>query len=196
MSTVADPDDPARIFAWNICREWDDKGNAAVYGYVAEDGAGIDQAAAHEANRTPATRAAQLYLKTVTYGNIQPYFPDWSGKEEVPLPADWMFSLVLDYGDHTSVPPGPQQDQPWPLRPDPFSSYRSGFEVRTYRRVQRLLFFNNFPAEPTAGPDCLVRSLDLRLLRPARPRPIRAARIYTFIVSMTRTGYRQTMPGP
>ena len=24
-----------------------------------------------------------------------------------------------------------------------------------------MLFFNNFPAEPTAGPDCLVRSLDL-----------------------------------
>ena len=38
-------------------------------------------------------------------------------RQEVPLPADWMFTVVLDYGDHTSVPPTPQPDQPWPLRP-------------------------------------------------------------------------------
>jgi len=194
VSTVADPRDPAKISAWNICRAWDDKGNAAVYGYVAEDSTGIDQAAAHETNRTPATRAAQIYLKTVRYGNTQPYFPDWTSDKEVPLPAAWMFSLVLDYGDHASVPPGPQPDQPWPLRPDPFSSYRSRFEVRSYRRVQRLLFFNNFPTEPTAGPDCLVRSLDLRYSDQEAP-PDPASPRYTFIVSMTRTGYRQSGHG-
>jgi RHS repeat-associated protein len=194
VSTVADTHDPAKISAWNICRAWDDKGNAAVYGYVAEDSAGIDQAAAHEANRTPATRAAQIYLKTVRYGNTQPYVPDWTSDKEIPLPVDWMFSLVLDYGDHASVPPGPQPDQPWPLRPDPFSSYRSRFEVRSYRRVQRLLFFNNFPEEPTAGPDCLVRSLDLRYSDQEAP-PDPASPRYTFIVSMTRTGYRQSDHG-
>jgi Salmonella virulence plasmid 65kDa B protein/Insecticide toxin TcdB middle/C-terminal region/Insecticide toxin TcdB middle/N-terminal region len=189
-STVADPDDPARIFRWYICRAWDDKGNACVYGYTAEDSTGIDQAAAHEVNRTPLIRAAQIYLKTVQYGNIQPYFPDWTGEKEVPLPADWMFRVVLDYGDHTGVPPTPQPDQPWPVRPDPFSSYRSRFEVRTYRRVQRLLFFNNFPAEPTAGPDCLVRSLDLVYSDQQSP-PDPASPLYTFVVSMTQTGYRQ-----
>jgi hypothetical protein len=62
--TVADPDDPARIFCWYICRAWDAKGNACVYSYAAEDGAGIssagtDGAVAHEVNRTPRTRAAQ-----------------------------------------------------------------------------------------------------------------------------------------
>ena len=31
-SRVADPADPARIFSWQICRSWDDKGNVAVYG--------------------------------------------------------------------------------------------------------------------------------------------------------------------
>ena len=152
-STVADPADPARIFSWQICRTWDDKGNAAVYSYAAEDSAGIDQAAAHEANRTPQTRAAQIYLKTIQYGNLRPYFPDWTALDETALPADWMFSVVLDYGDHTSVPPTPEADQSWPLRPDPFSAYRARFEVRTYRRIQRILFFNNFPAEPTAGPN-------------------------------------------
>src|SRR5258707_684021 len=37
---------------------------------------------------------------------------------------------------------------------DPFD------QARTFCRVQRLLFFSDFPSEPTAGPDCLVRSLD------------------------------------
>ena len=166
-SRVADPGDPTRIFSWHICRSWDDKGNAASYGYAAEDNAGIDQAAAHEANRTPQARAAQIYLKTIQYGNLQPYVPDWTAQDETALPAHWMFTVVLDYGDHTSEPPTPQADRPWPLRPDPFSSYRAGFEVRTYRRVQRLLFFNNFPEEPTSRPELPRPVARPRLLRPA-----------------------------
>jgi RHS repeat-associated protein len=196
-SRIADPADPARIFSWQICRSWDDKGNAAMYSYVAEDNAGIDKTAAHEANRTPQARAAQIYLKTVQYGNVQPYFPyipHWESEQEVPFPADWMFSMVLDYGDHASVPATPKPDRPWPLRPDPFSSYRSRFEVRTYRRIQRLLFFNNFPNEPTAGPDCLVRSLDLVYSDQQTP-PDPASPLYTFVVSMTQTGYRQGEQG-
>jgi RHS repeat-associated protein len=189
-SRIADPADPARIFSWRICWSWDDKGNVASYRYAAEDSAGIGTAAAHEANRTPQTRAAQIYLKTLRYGNVTPYFPDWTAPEETPYPADWMFSVVLDYGDHTSVPPTPQPDQPWAVRPDPFSSYRAGFEVRTYRRVQRLLFFNNFPAEPTAGPDCLVRSVDLGYSDQQAPADPRNP-IYTLLVSATQTSYRQ-----
>lgn len=188
-SRVADPGDPTRIFSWQICRTWDDQGNAAVYSYTAEDGAGIDLAAAHEANRTPQGRAAQIYLKTVQYGNLQPYVPNWTAKQETALPADWMFCVVLDYGDHAAMPPAPQADQAWPVRADPFSAYRSGFETRTYRRVQRLLFFNNFPAEPTAGPDCLVRSLDLAYSDQQAPADPRNP-VYTFLTSVTQTGYR------
>ena len=188
-STIANPADPTQIFSWRICRTWDDHGNAAIYSYTPEDGAGIDLTAAHEANRTPVGRAAQTYLKTVQYGNLQPYFPDWTAPQETPLPTDWMFSVVLDYGDHAAMPPAPQPDQPWPVRPDPFSTYRSGFEVRTYRRVQRLLFFNNFPAGPTAGPDCLVRSLDLAYSDQRAPADPRNP-IYTFLTSVTQTGYR------
>ena len=188
-SRVADPDDPARIFCWQICRTWDDKGNVAGFSYTAEDSAGIDQAAAHEANRTPHGRSAQIYLKTIQYGNLQPYFPDWTAQQETALPADWMFRVVLDYGDHTAVPPTPQADQPWPVRPDPFSVYRGRFEVRTYRRVQRLLFFNNFPGEQTAGADCLVRSLDLVYSDQQAPADPRNP-VYTFLVAATQTGYR------
>ena len=106
-------------------------------------------AAASEANRTALTRAAQIYLTAIRYGNVQPYFPglpDFSA-----FPTDWMFLVVLDYGDHTSSPPGPTADGPWPVRPDPFSTYRPGFEVRSYRRVQRFLFFNNFRGRAYGG---------------------------------------------
>jgi len=186
-SRIADPADPGRIFSWKICRSWDDKGNLTTYSYAAEDGAGIDLAAAHEANRTAGTRAVQTYLKTIRYGNLQPYSPDWTADQEPPLPADWMFSVVLDYGDHGSVPPTLQADRPWSPRPDPFSAYRAGFEIRSYRRIQRILFFNDFPAEPTAGPGCLVRSLDLVYSdqqTPADP----CTPSYTFLVSVTQTG--------
>lgn len=51
-SRICDPTDPTRIFSWQISRSWDAHGNAAVYVYANEDGAGIDGARAHEANRS------------------------------------------------------------------------------------------------------------------------------------------------
>jgi RHS repeat-associated protein len=193
-SAIVNPADPAQIFCWKICQSWDDKGNAATYAYTPEDGAGINLAAAHEANRTPPIRRAQTYLTSVSYGNVQPYFPDLTLAAPVPLPVDWMFTVVLDYGDHASVPPALMPDQPWPLRPDPFSSYRAGFEVRTYRRVQRILLFNNFPDEVTAGPDYLTRSIDFVYSDQQTP-PDPRSPSYTFLVSITETGYRQTESG-
>ena len=187
-SRIADPADPARIFSWLISRSFDDKGNACAYGYLHEDSTGMTQAA-HEANRTAASRTAQAYLKRVQYGNTQPYLPDWSAAQPPPLPADWLFEVVFDYGDHGAQPPGPQPDRPWPVRPDPFSAYRAGFEIRTYRRVSRILFFHNFPAEPTAGGNCLVRSLDLRYTDEQLP-PDPLSPRYTYLAGATRTGYR------
>jgi hypothetical protein len=188
-SRVANPADATQIFSWHISRSWDDKGNVVVYSYANEDGAGITRLDAHEANRTPASRAAQSYLTTIQYGNVTPWFPNWSAASEAALPTVWMFSIVLDYGNHTASPPTPQPDQAWPLRPDPFSTYRAGFEIRTYRRVQRLLFYNNFPNEPTAGASCLVRSLDLTYSDQQSPADPRNP-IYTFLVAITQTGYR------
>src|SRR5678816_3250107 len=63
------------------------------------------------------------------------------------------------YGDHSGNVPGTAPDQDWPVRPDPFSASRAGFEIRTYRRCQRILMFHRF-AELGANPR-LVRSLEL-----------------------------------
>ena len=188
-SRVADPTDPTKIFSRRISRSWDAKGNAAAYSYADEYGAGINQALAAETDRTAATRAVQTYLKTIQYGNLEPYFPGWTAATEAGLPSDWMFLAVLDYGDHGASPPTPTSDQPWPVRPEPFSTCRAGFEIRTYRRVQRFLFFNNFPQEPTSGANCLARSLDLVYSDQQAPADPRNP-IYTFLVSATETGYR------
>lgn len=194
-SRIADPTDPTKIFSWRISRSWDAKGNLALFTYVAEDSAGIDTTAAHEVNRTKATRGVQTYLQTLQYGNIEPWFSDWSATgADSALPADWAFSVVFDYGDHTATPPALAPDGPWALRPDPFSTYRSAFEIRTYRRVQRILFFNNFPNESGVGANCLVRSLNLTYSDQQTPADPHNP-IYTMLVSALLQGYGQGPSG-
>jgi RHS repeat-associated protein len=201
---VADPADPRKIFSYLIGRTWDDKGNVAIYEYLAEDRQGIDSLAAHEANRTNAGRAARRYLKSIRYGNVQPYFPAWGPDgPETPLPADWLFQVVFDYGDHSAAVPTPEPDRSWAMRPDPFSTYRAGFEVRTYRRVARVLLFHNVPddpsihnvpGEPSIVTGGLVRSVDLVYSDQQAPSDLRKS-IYTFIGSITQTGYRREGAG-
>ena len=58
----------------------------------------------------------------------------------------------------------------WPVRNDPFSSYRAGFEVRTYRLCQRVLMFHHFPDE--AG----RRQPTAWCARPNSPTPTRRSR--------------------
>ena len=60
---------------------------------------------------------------------------------------------------------------PWPVRPDPFSTYRAGFEVRTYRICQRVLMFHHFPGEVDVERNCLVRSTDFTYSDEVDPLP-------------------------
>jgi len=195
-SRVRDPADPSRIFSWLICESHDDKGNAIVYRYAAEDDSGIDLAAAPERNRTTPGRATNRYLKRIQYGNRVPYFPSVAAAVAVPLPTDWCFELVFDYGEHNVAAPlpTPTAGKTWPPRPDPFSTYRPGFEVRTYRLCRRVLMFHHFPAAPGVGANCLVRSTDLTYshdLAPADP----SNPIYSFLVSVQQKGYRRDTGG-
>lgn len=198
-SRIYDSLDPRRTFSYLICLTFDDKGNVTHYEYAAEDLAGVDKSSAHEANRADDDRKTQRYLKYIRYGNVQPYFPDWSPDGgETPLPTEWHFQIVLDYGDHRAdapVPvPDPALDPAWPVRPDPFSAYRAGFEVRTYRRCERVLLFHNFPDEAGVGADCLVRSTDFLYSDETAPADPHNP-IYTFLESVTQTGYRRKVGG-
>jgi hypothetical protein len=75
-SRVADPSNPARVFPWRICRSWDDKGNIALYNYVPENSASIDQTQTHEANRRSQRRANQFYIRKVQYPAIATRGPE------------------------------------------------------------------------------------------------------------------------
>src|SRR5262249_15883900 len=120
-------------------------------------------------NRGPADdmrRKVQRYLKSVRYGNRtslldaagrRPRFVSNAARKS----ADWMFELVFDYGEYDANSPTPDDAGTWLGRNDPHSSFRSGFEVRTYRLCQRILMFHHFPQEPTVLRNCLVRSIDI-----------------------------------
>lgn len=177
-SRISDPIEPSHVFSWLICESYDDKGNAIHYEYVAENNSGVDLDRPNERNRV---RSANRYLKRIHYGNRKPLLLDVDlpsfRKSHVPLPelkdADWMFEAVLDYGDadYTQDEPDDERrvwvrttahERPgshWPVRKDPFSKYRSGFEVRTYRLCRRVLMFHHFPEELGAK-DYLVRSTE------------------------------------
>ncbi len=190
-SFIASGTDPREVFSYLICRRFDGKGNLVAYTYAQEAEEGVNLSAAHETNRPPADRKRQRYLKTVRYGHQTPYFADWSEHTPAtPLPADWHFEVVFDYGEHDPHVPLPGDAGARPVRPDPFSTYRSGFEVRTYRRCLRVLMFHHFPTVAAVGSDCLVRSFEFTYSdQTVTPDP--NAPVYSMLASMTEFGYRR-----
>jgi RHS repeat-associated protein len=140
QSRIADPDAPQRVFAWLLEEQCDSRGNLAAYEYKAEDGIGI------ATNPVYAGRdiRAQRYLSAVRYGQ----------RPGTATGPDYAFSVLFDYGEYDPSPSNPtpaKPIQPWSMRPDPFSTYRPGFELRTWRRCANILITHYFPAE--LGPD-------------------------------------------
>ncbi|GAA4469208.1 SpvB/TcaC N-terminal domain-containing protein [Phytohabitans houttuyneae] len=198
-SRIADPADPSRVFSWLICSTHDDKGNAARYDYepetadrVFEDAQGRYTAPAHERNRTDAGRGANRYLKRIRYGNRVPNRDTEGAAVDPESIQDWMFEVVFDYGDgHYADAPAvdgqqfatataaPAPGARWPVRSDPFSTYRAGFEVRTYRLCHRVLMFHRF-AQELGRPDYLTRALRLQY---------EAGPAATYLTSVVESGY-------
>jgi RHS repeat-associated protein len=197
-SRIFDPQNRQHVFSWLICESYDDKGNAIVYEYVAENDHGVDLSHASEHRRL---RTANRYPKRIQYSNRRPLLRDDHSPgfrpSHVRQPdfenADWMFEVVFDYGDgHYHADPkddhGRQYvcctaalsgESHWPVRRDPFSRYRSCFEVRTCRLCQRVLMFHHFPEE-LGTRDYLVRSTEFEYRRKA---------VGSFITQITQSGY-------
>jgi RHS repeat-associated protein len=179
---IADPADSSRIFKWLLEATYDDKGNLAVYEYKAENVANVDPSAASEVQRrTGSASFDNCCLKYIHYGNTTPYAPD----PTLVIPAsayagDWLFHVAFDYGEHAQDDPALQDvhQDAWLARQDPFSTYRAGFEIRTYRLCQRVLMFHTIP-ELDSQP-YLVRSTHFTYA----PSPL-----LTQLVSVTSTGY-------
>ena len=186
-----------RIFSWLISESYDDKGNAIVYEYQKENLNKIDLNCYNEKNRTDEYRNTNRYIKRIKYGNktsrlIQPDLAQTA----------WMFEVVFDYSDgHYEIVPFdeniPEEEQHQfvktnisgsynnidiqeYLRKDPFSSYRAGFEVRTYCLCRRVLMFHHFK-DKLGVEDYLVRSTEF--LYNESP-------IASFIQSVTQSGYK------
>jgi hypothetical protein len=176
---IADPDDSSRVFKWLIEESRDDKGNVILYEYTQENNQGVSISLPREKNRVHKPYANQ-YLKRIKYGNKTP------GKK------DFLFEVVFDYGEHgyTVSSPGENNGQEkrvtcrfdetveWKFRPDAFSYYRAGFEIRTQRLCQRVLMFHHFPE--LGNTPCLVRSTDFHY---------RQGPVLTFMDSVTQSGY-------
>lgn len=190
-SRVLDPNSKNRIFSWLITEVRDNKGNAILYRYKAEDAIGVDLRQAHEYNRggeKSILRKASRYLKHIYYGNKIPLLntegkrPRFLSEQELKQ-ADWMFEVVFDYGEHSKDKPLPDDQGDWSCREDPFSSYRAGFELRYYRLCQRVLLFHHFALEEALGKNCLVRSTDFSYHN---------SNVASFIVSVQQSSYQRT----
>ena len=157
-SRIYDPEDENKVFEWMLCRNHDDKGNICIYEYKKEDFAGIINKLS-EKNKI--NHCTQLYLKKVCYGNKMPYYLG----DAIPDENNFMFRTVFDYGEHDTVVNIPKdiniEKNTWVCREDPFSSFRSGFEIRTYRRCHRILMFHCFDADELPHSPYLTKSLEL-----------------------------------
>ena len=154
-SRIVDPAKDSRVFEWLLCESYDDKGNVIIYRYKAEDSAKVDRSDPQEKNRyqnDDSPTYTNRYLKRILYGNRSPY--QRSRKPET-WNSGWLFQVVFDYGEHGQwndkneeiKPPTPDDVNPWKERQDSFSSYRSGFEIRTQRLCRRVLMFHRFDAK-------------------------------------------------
>ncbi|MFU1927405.1 SpvB/TcaC N-terminal domain-containing protein [Bordetella hinzii] len=215
-SRIADPQDASRIFSWLISESRDDKGNGIRYRYKKEDGdyqerpgQGDPFRQPHQRNRGPASdprRGAQRYLHRVLYGNVKPLL-DTQGRRPRFLSdladppgdtgADWLFELRFDYGELDEGNPMGEPERPWRYRLDAFSRYRSGFEVRTCRRCERVLMVHHIPDSPASpgrpaqpGYEGVVRSTDF-VYDDAIDPVLADGPIHCFLKQARQTGWRQ-----
>ncbi|WP_160717882.1 SpvB/TcaC N-terminal domain-containing protein [Chitinophaga solisilvae] len=137
-SRVANPDDGTQIYEWLPCQSYDAKGNRIVYDYLKENNDNVPDSV-YEINHN---WKAGRYLNTVSYGNYQR--PD---KTEA-----FAFSIVFNYGQDAT--------HQWPCRPDPFSYYNAGFEIRVFRLCEKIQLVHHFPDE--LGDPLVVKELVLQ----------------------------------
>ncbi len=139
-SRIADPADASRIYEWLPEFVFDDKGNCSQYIYEEENITGLDAHSLHNKNRIKngSMTYTNRYLTSILYGNREPYL----AFNTAFLAADkYLFETVFDYGTPGEIPDVVNAAT---RRPDSFSDYKAGFEIRTTRLCKRVLLFHVF----------------------------------------------------
>lgn len=177
QSRIADPADPNRVYEWLPEFVHDDRGNCSHYLYKAEDDTGFAAVLPHNANRRQGGLLAYTnrYLSQVFYGNRTP----WHDPDPFPAQGDYMFEMAFDYGEYALDAPF-EPTGTWTFRPDAFSDFKPGFELRCTRLCRRVMQWHHFAALP--GGKALVQSLDIGY-------DTATARDFTYLASLTTTGY-------
>jgi RHS repeat-associated protein len=178
-AVISDPQNSKKIYEWLPEFVYDDKGNCTQYIYKREDKIGFDESLLHNRNRLKnnAITYTNVYLEKVLYGNKTPYkqFGD-----AFPNEADYLFKTVFDYGttDYNTQPI--DQLNSWDFRPDAFSDYKAGFEIRTTRLCKRVLLYHHFKGVNEY--DGLVRSVNFEY-------DTSTEQDFTFLKRITSYGY-------
>ncbi|KAK5996113.1 Toxin subunit YenB-like protein [Cladobotryum mycophilum] len=153
------------IFSWLESETYDSRGNHMVLSYKGESQNILQASLADKVYEEHRNTTSQRYLESIKYGNKTPNrdLNNWDILRPAPQddPWYWMFELIFDYGEYARDAPTTQEGPfEWNHRPDPFSVHSSGFEVRTYRRCERVLMFHHF--EELKRLDCLVAATEFK----------------------------------
>ena len=176
---ISNPDNPRQVLNWLIEESYDSKGNRIVYEYKQENNANV-QPEIYESNRI---FYANRYIHSIKYGN---YFPQGVSGAEL-----FAFETIFDYGeyklDHLNQPHSDPYKPvgEWKERLDPFSTYRAGFEIRTFRLCRNVLMFHHFPAELGDLP-CLVHATKLVYDQ---------TKLHSTLTAISSVGYRRKPDG-
>lgn len=145
---ISDPDDPSRISEWLMETSLDAKGNIINYYYKSENEENVGNEIWNKNHFFN-----NKYIASIEYGNYL----------DAAKVIRFGFEIIFDYGqyDISGLALGNKNPylpvKEWDCRPDPFSSFRSGFEIRTCRLCQNILIFHHFEKE--LGAALLVNSL-------------------------------------
>lgn len=206
---IADPDAPERIFKWLPELAYDDKGNYHVFEYKKDEDLLNVPKHLHEKHRHKGLQnVTNTFLKKVSYGNLLPFYndniagrnasflPQHAFAPVLPTNPEFFFSTVFDYGEHDADNPTPDDTGDWLCRKDPFSNYKAGFEIRTYRLCKRVLCFHHFeeldPAQAGNVIPYLVHSLDLTYKFESSSEALLET---DYIISAKQTAYRKNTSG-
>lgn len=186
---IADGD---RIYEWLPEFVFDDKGNCCKYVYKKEDIVKLDHSAVHNRNRIKKLGADD----TITYTNLYPekiFYGNKTPNEGLANALrngddffdDFLFEIMFDYSTPDNDHPDTVNNGNWSFRPDAFSDYKAGFEIRTTRLCNRVLLFHHFKGENEY--DGLVRSLNLEYDK--------AIEDFTFLKEASMHGYIKSDDG-